>query len=319
MRVAILGSCISRDIFRTVELNSLVKEYRARTSIHSLVETVAADLSQIKLPSSNFQAKMIISDFEKHPLDLNNCDFLIIDLIDERFDIISNFNSTVTFSNELRNNNENLQPEIIVKRGTRVEYEMWRQSIKKLKYMIDIPIILHKSRLSNKINENDSGIEINHNYITMMNERMEKYEQIIYQELDIIGTIDVPTDLLISDVNHIWSYSPYHYVKEYYFEAMKRIFEITKIEKRSGLVKCNFKVDIVTLDNKLTTKVIAKDGVFRYAFYVFQNENLIHKEWYSDSPSFTYTCRNLGFDNVSVVVYVRNIYNESLKLDRVFS
>ena len=70
MRVAILGSCISRDIFRILELNSLVKEYRARTSIHSLVETDAADLSQIKLPSSNFQAKMIISDFGNAKKDL---------------------------------------------------------------------------------------------------------------------------------------------------------------------------------------------------------------------------------------------------------
>lgn len=319
MRVAILGSCISRDIFRIVELNSLVKEYRARTSIHSLVETVAADLSQIKLPSSNFQAKMITSDFEKRSLDFNNCDFLIIDLIDERFDIISNFNSTVTFSNELRNNNENLQPNIIVKRGTRIEYEMWRQSIKKLKYMIDIPIILHKSRLSNKINENDSGVEINHNYINMMNERMEKYEQIIYQELNIIGTIDVPTDLLISDVNHIWGYSPYHYVKEYYFEAMKRVFEITKIDKRSGLLKSNFEVNIVTSANEVTTNVTAKDGVFKYAYYIFQDNNLIHKEWYSDSSSFTYTCRDSIVNSVSVVVYARNIYNDSVELDCVFS
>ncbi len=319
MRVAILGSCISRDIFRIVELDSLVKEYRARTSIHSLVETVAADLSQIKLPSSNFQAKMIISDFEKRPLDFNNCDFLIIDLIDERFDIISNFNSTVTFSNELRNNNENLQPNKIVKRGTGVEYEMWRQSLKKLKYMIDIPIILHKSRLSNKINENNSGVEINHNYITMMNERMEKYEQIIYQELNIIGTIDVPTDLLISDVNHIWGYSPYHYVKEYYFEAMKRVFEITKIDKRSGLTKPNFEVNVVASANEVTTNVTAKDGVFKYAYYIFQDDNLKHKEWYSDSPSFTYTCIDSIADSVSVVVYARNIYNESLKLDRAYS
>jgi hypothetical protein len=261
---------------------------------------------------------MIISDFEKHPLELQNCDFLIIDLIDERFDIISNFDSIVTFSNELRNNNQDIQPNVIVKRGTSIEYEMWRLSVQKLKNMIDIPIILHKSRLANKINDSDFGIEINHNYIDMMNERMSIYEQIIYEELDIIGTIDIHTDLLTSDINHIWGYSPYHYVKEYYVEAMEKIFQITKIDRKTGLKKSNFDVDIIASRNKLTTNVTAKVGAFEYAYYIYQNNNVIHKEWYSDNSSYNYTFGDSIDDSISVVVYVRNIYNESLELDCVF-
>ena len=100
---------------------------------------------------------------------------------------------------------------------------------------------------------------------------------------------------------------------------MKRVFEITKIDKRTGLENSNFEVGMVASGNGVTTNVTAVDGVFKYAYYIFQDNNLIHKEWYSDSSSFTYSCRDSIVDSISVVVYARNIYNESVELDCVFS
>ena len=47
MKIGILGSCISRDIFREMKLDNLVKEYRARTSIHSITQLEKADTSKI--------------------------------------------------------------------------------------------------------------------------------------------------------------------------------------------------------------------------------------------------------------------------------
>jgi len=59
MKFSILGSCITRDIFRECSLDILVENYRARTSIHSITSQVAADISKLKLPESKFQQKWL--------------------------------------------------------------------------------------------------------------------------------------------------------------------------------------------------------------------------------------------------------------------
>ena len=75
MNIAILGSCISRDIFRHLKLDHLVSEYRARTSIHSLTKKQISNIELVNLPDSKFQSKMVIADFEKTDLNLTNSDF----------------------------------------------------------------------------------------------------------------------------------------------------------------------------------------------------------------------------------------------------
>ena len=58
MKISILGSCITRDIFREMKLDHLVKSYRARTSIHSITQEKKADYSFLSLPDSNFQKRI---------------------------------------------------------------------------------------------------------------------------------------------------------------------------------------------------------------------------------------------------------------------
>ena len=55
---------------------------------------------------------------------------------------------------------------------------------------------------------------------------MRRYEDIIYQEMNIFATINVDEKILISDVEHVWGYSPYHYIPEYYQEAKNQLFKI---------------------------------------------------------------------------------------------
>ena len=124
MKIGILGSCISRDIFREMKLDHLVNEYRARTSIHSITQSESADISRINFPESNFQSNMVKHDFEKTELNLDNCDYLILDLIDERFELITNFGSVVTLSNELKGSNRIDSFSNYVIRGTEKDLEM---------------------------------------------------------------------------------------------------------------------------------------------------------------------------------------------------
>ena len=315
MKIGIFGSCISRDIFREMKLDNLVKEYRARTSIHSITQLEKADTSMINYPESKFQTKMVKYDFEKTELNLVDCDFLILDLIDERFQLITNFGSVITLSNELRNSNKIESIINYVARGTERDMILWREAVKKFSKMINIPIILHKSRLSSVLNHENDEIKVDYEYIEKMNQKLIAYEKIIYDELEIIGTIDVKNDLLTSDVNHVWGYSPYHYIYEYYEEALQQIFEITNMNKRFKLDINKFVIDIKRYDNEFVSEIKGDTDDLFFAFYISADNEIVHKEWYSSNTKFIF--KNSIPKNVvlSCKVFIKNCFNEILTLN----
>ena len=315
MKIGIFGSCISRDIFREMKLDNLVKEYRARTSIHSITQLERADTSKINYPESKFQTKMVKYDFEKTELNLVDCDFLILDLIDERFQLITNFGSVVTLSNELRNCNKIESVINYVARGTERDMILWREAVKKFSKMVNIPIILHKSRLSSVLNHENDGIKVDHEYIEKMNQKLIAYEKTIYDELEIIGTIDVKNDLLTSDVNHVWGYSPYHYIYEYYEEALHQIFEITNTNTKFNLEKDSFKINIKRNENEFISEIIGDTNDLSFAFYISADDEIVHKEWYSSNTKFLYQNDYSKSVNLTTKVFIKNCFNEIITIN----
>jgi hypothetical protein len=91
MKFAIFGSCVSRDVFDITGHNDLLKHYYARCSVVSAVsDPVAVSGSDIGL-NSDFQRRMLISDFQKSFAKgswKTDTDCLIIDFIDERFGLL---------------------------------------------------------------------------------------------------------------------------------------------------------------------------------------------------------------------------------------
>src|SRR5215475_13520812 len=91
MRVAILGSCITRDAFSFFPSPSFeVVAYQARSSFISMVSPrITLDHSKVRAPTP-FEKNCIVADFEKTSLDIIKCDFdyIIMDFVDERFDLI---------------------------------------------------------------------------------------------------------------------------------------------------------------------------------------------------------------------------------------
>ena len=315
MRFSILGSCITRDIFRECSLDILVENYRARTSIHSIASKVAADTSKLNLPESKFQQKMVIADFEKHSIDTIDCDYLIIDLIDERFELITNFGSLVTFSNGLRDNNKIKTINKYIERGTEEEYLLWRDCVKKLALSINIPVILHQSRLASKLNEKNEHIFIDNKYIENLNERMRRYEEIIYQEMEIFGTIDVDEKLLISDINHVWGYSPYHYIPEYYIEAKNQLFRICQIDSRVELNENEYVIQNSFDREIIYSNLLTKNDNILIACYLFVNGEVVEKEWYSEKRNYKFILDKSKVNNFSTTFFIKNGYNERLVIE----
>ena len=244
-----------------------------------------------------------------------DCDNLILDLIDERFQLITNFGSVVTLSNELRNSNKIESVINYVVRGTERDMTLWREAVKRFSKMVNIPIILHKSRLSSVLNHENDGIKVDYEYIEKMNRKLIAYEKIMYDELEIIGTIDVKNDLLTSDVNHVWGYSPYHYIYEYYEEALRQIFEITNTDTKFNLKKDRFKINIIRNENEFISEIIGDANDLRFAFYISADDEIVHKEWYSSNTKFLYQNDYPKSVNLSTKVFIKNCFNEIITIN----
>ena len=88
MKIAIFGSCVSRDSVEFMSVAEVVT-YVARHSVTSLVSPHGADGIDIRDLSSEFQKRMVTSDLKGTGLDRivgnsKNLDVVLLDLVDER-------------------------------------------------------------------------------------------------------------------------------------------------------------------------------------------------------------------------------------------
>jgi hypothetical protein len=101
VRVGIFGSCVTRDLFEDAALRPALARYASRSSLISAVAPpVALDAERVRLDSA-FQRRCVIEDFDKRflaDLEGDRLDWLVVDLIDERFDVLRTPASFVTCS-----------------------------------------------------------------------------------------------------------------------------------------------------------------------------------------------------------------------------
>jgi hypothetical protein len=101
MRLGIFGSCVTRDLFEDPSLRPALARYSSRSSLISAVAPpVPLDPERVRLESA-FQRRCVIEDFTKAflaQLPDDALDWLVVDLIDERFDVLRAASSYVTCS-----------------------------------------------------------------------------------------------------------------------------------------------------------------------------------------------------------------------------
>jgi len=228
VKFAIWGSCVTRDIFSELGLDGFVGEYRARTSLHSFFEEPVAveRMPNLEIITSQFQKRMVEADFRKRDIALKGCDYLIIDFIDERFNIIEFEKSKITLSSEFSKVIDQIGDlELAFERGSDEDFSHWRESCKKFSaHFNEAKIILHSSRfathqlLNGRLEEN-----VKQNMIMNMNNLLEEYEQIFIEEVLPIEILRISKDNVISNVQHKWGIAPFHYILPYYQEAFDKL------------------------------------------------------------------------------------------------
>jgi hypothetical protein len=206
-------------------------DYYARTSIPSLVSSpFQFDADDINL-KSDFQRRMVTRDMNKSLWDTvkgDDFDLLLIDLIDERFNLLRSGNSVICKSPELINSgflNKNNSMFIEI---PRLEYKlkMWKKDcnefIMKLTSLIPANriVVIKALWAQHFLDEGGSVIlfdettKFDSNRIDLWNETLSTYYDYLVKMLRETNTI-APTTAVASK-NHIWGLSPFHYTEDWY-------------------------------------------------------------------------------------------------------
>jgi len=228
VRLAIWGSCATRDVLEVGE-HPFEVDYHARTSWVS--QASAPRQPPVPVPDgSGFGARMVREDLTKEvvaDLVLNQPDVLVIDLIDERFDVIQIDQGWYTMSDYYER--LGLEPAL---REVATQTSLYRSPERNLQFraaasklapvlasaLPQTRVVLHQAWYTSRTA--DPAIPF---YATATKHAMSSNEALAawYASLRSafgrrLHVLEAPRDLLVGDPAHRWGLAHYHYVPEYY-------------------------------------------------------------------------------------------------------
>ncbi|MFF7864171.1 DUF6270 domain-containing protein [Pseudomonas monteilii] len=246
----IYGSCVSRDIFNLEESSGFkISDYFARSSMASLCSAPYKNTEALERIQSAFRRRMVANDFSKDLLaavdKLESADLILIDLIDERFDLVAlPTGELITHSNELAESGllaeESIEGYKNIPQGTFERRELWLQGMHKF---FDLLKDLNKldAVLVNKVYwassfelDTQTVFPVGRGEIDKANEDLEWMYGAMERVLDSRQFLNFDNALLTADEFHRWGVSPFHYCEMYYREALAQIAK--KSEKNSAVI-----------------------------------------------------------------------------------
>ncbi|MDQ0803475.1 DUF6270 domain-containing protein [Priestia megaterium] len=236
-KLDILGSCVTRDALELTEESQYTLEtYFARSSLISLYSPkVDIKREDIQL-ASDFQKEMVYYDLTKYfprYIKETEADYLLIDFIDERMEVLERNGSYITRSNEFvhSNVNEQIQYEASVLNKEEIN-ELWKKSalqlIEDLKGRFNPKqIILHKAlwRYSYIDKNGEEQTFKEHYWIKRNNDKIDGYYEFFQENFPGIHVIDLNNQYHADEFNK-WGLSPFHYEEKYYKAFIEQLNKI---------------------------------------------------------------------------------------------
>lgn len=244
--IDIFGSCVSRDLFEFEKIKRFkIGTYVARESILSAVSpAIEFEEGAIQL-SSSFQKRMVEYDLKSNGLDClkkSASDYLVVDLIDERFDIAQIGDAFITLSTEftlskvLDSNVYSIikKNDMFFKEHESLIYESVDKFCERILEIYDPGhVIIHKAYMVNTyIDKRGKKKKFSLPYLSF-NKRINDILTKMYARMESRMTDAMVVDIssgYYADENHKWGLAPKHYQKEYYIAALNEIY--LKINKK---------------------------------------------------------------------------------------
>ena len=316
----IYGSCVSRDIFNLEESRSFkLTDYFARSSMGSLASPPYSNTKALNRIPSAFRRRMVSHDFSKELLiadhKIARAHIILIDLIDERFDLIKlPTGQIITHSSELSEsgllNESMIDGYRSIQHGSEEHRELWLRGM----YLFLDLLKKHKKLdrlIVNKVYwasefEKDSQTEfpVALKTIERANTELDWMYSHLGNELDPEQFLEFPARLLTADESHRWGISPFHYCDDYYKEALAQIIARQKSQDE-GETTTSFETGThcPPISSGVTLSVAAyssNNEVFahcslvlngricdsgNFAFYLFIDGSRHSVRWYDPSES----------------------------------
>ncbi|HEY8003150.1 MAG TPA: DUF6270 domain-containing protein [Phenylobacterium sp.] len=250
-RVAIVGSCITRDVWRlsgrrvTGPAPDLL--YLQRTSLPSLFAAPLKGFRPAAAPPGGLKPlphAALVADLNKTALAslvAFRPTHVVFDFIDERFDLLAAGGTLVTDSWELELSGYRKQPAFkgarAVPRLSAACERLWMEAVRELAGFVaatplsEAQLILHSARWATRRRRADGrevaleGIEIRPREaadVAGHNALLGRYEAAFLAALPSVAAIAAPEHRLADEV-HEWGESPFHYVPAYYAEIWRQM------------------------------------------------------------------------------------------------
>jgi hypothetical protein len=255
MKIAIIGSCVTRDIWTMGRELPGDVFYIGRSSIISIMSSagqcwpIFSDTEDL----SKFSNYMWIADVEKTALKAIAAfkpDVLIMDFVDERFNILGFDGHYVTNSKELAESKflNEMPLGKVLRRGNPEVEQLWIESAEQFviwleKTLPEARIVIHHAQWATKyvetasiydarlekrfhsILDGPSGERWNiRKYSKMCVGYSDKISQLIKKSISISAR---PEFIVGSDL-HMWGPAPFHYVKEYYLDTSEKLRSVLR-------------------------------------------------------------------------------------------
>ena len=232
-RFAILGSCVSSDIFRLNPGRGQLVLYFARCSLLSLMSSpVEFGDDDLDWPS-NFARRTVKADFEKTffaDLEAKECDTLIVDFVDERWDLLRIGDSLVTCSADLMNMGiDRLKRRgftRVARRDTRT-HELWRDACARFAATLrerlpGLQVVLHNVLGTNRCRDGRELCELapfaDGIPLADVNALLMDYNACFRSHMESLLDLEL-SRTYVADKSHRWGLSPFHFEERYYNDA----------------------------------------------------------------------------------------------------
>lgn len=253
-RIAIVGSCITRDLWPIRGGGAEALLYISRTSFPGLLSSpVAGFRPREDLPGDLHQHehKALIADLHKTTLTTllaYRPTHVIFDFIDERFDLLSVGGALASNSGEMVRSGYRTQPALeparTVQRLSAAAERLWLESVSEFAAVVrgtvlaHANLILHSARWADQQRSSDGRlssidrVEIvggQPAVIADYNALLDRQEAAFLSVMPPMARIDAGA-FRVAETEHRWGLSPFHYIPEYYDEVRRQLVAIDGLE-----------------------------------------------------------------------------------------
>ena len=240
-KAAIIGSCVTRDAFEfEPNVIDISGAYFPRASLVSIMSSPISIEHTILSSENQWLKWVVLNDYNKTTLaqvKSKRPEFIFIDLIEERYDLIKLGDSYLTRSDEfVKVNPLSKSPEYgsilgsTSDEATILFYEKAKLFCEKINS--DFPdsiVIIHDARYSNYYR--DGGMikqfdVVRRHKNAIMNAKLLSHIDFLGRNISRVKKIRIDDEFSIANKEHKWGLSPFHYIDEYYLEFMREVKNI---------------------------------------------------------------------------------------------